>query len=82
MTITTTFFRTLRDDAACTLDIARECTPMSRYALDLAQAYPATTPEALAVKLMTVWPGSDRALRRLVALAAIEEAGRHPLLAA
>jgi hypothetical protein len=69
-------------NAAARLDLGRVVEPMGRYALDLAIAYPKATPEALADKLLTVWPGSERAVRLLVATAAIEAANAPQPLAA
>lgn len=50
---------------------ARQGAAMMTYALTLAGAYPAATADALADKLLTIWQGSDRALRLDVAQQAL-----------
>ena len=49
----------------------RHLVAMTRYANDLAQAYPHASPEALADKLLTVFHGCDRPTRLHVAAAAL-----------
>ena len=74
-------FQQLLNDLAPMIDVGRVSEPMARYALDLALAYPAATAPAIADKLLTVWPGTARALRTSVALAAMERARVAPLAA-